>query len=191
MTDFRSENDLRFRVPDGCELVALDERHADDALAMLRAILAELAAEGRPEYYCMRETDDEFRGYYADPDFVTLGVVRQDRLIACGTASFRRSETELFAPRLPENVPFEKIGYVEYIQVVKSERGQGIQPALFHALEKELVKRGAEYFTGLVSPHNAASFGNFVKGGYREIGRIVMSNGFERLLMAKKAGFRH
>ena len=133
------------------------------------------------------ETDDEFRSYYSDPNFITLGVVRQDRLVACGTASFRREEAELFAPRLPERVPVEHVGYIEYIQVVKSERGKGIQPALFHALESALAQRGARYFTGLVSPYNSASRGNFTKGGYREVGSIVMPNGFERLLMAKKA----
>ncbi len=175
------------RLPEGYELVECDARYADDALAMLRSILAELAERGREEYYYMSETDDEFRSYYSNPDFVTLGVVRQDRLVACGAASFRRDEAELFAPQLPESVPLEKIGYVEYIQVAATDRGKGLQPALFQALETELLKRGAEYFTGLVSPLNAASFGNFVKGGYSEVGRIFMSNGFERILMAKKA----
>ena len=175
------------RLPESYRLVECDARYAEDALTMLRTILAELAAEGRREYYYMSETDDEFRGYYSNPDFVTLGVLRQDQLVACGTASFRREEAVLFAPRLPERVPFENIGYIEYIQVVKSERGKGIQPALFHALESALAQRGARYFTGLVSPYNSASRGNFTKGGYREVGSIVMPNGFERLLMAKKA----
>ena len=170
------------------KLVECDARYADDALAMLRSILAELAANDRKEFYYMSETDDEFRSYYSNPDFITLGVVRQDRLVACGTASFRREEAELFAPRLPESVPLENIGYVEYIQVAATERGKGIQPALFRALEEEMLRRGAKYFTGLVSPLNAASLANFLKGGYGEVGRVFLPNGFERILMAKKAG---
>ena len=95
------------RLPESYRLVECDARYAEDALAMLRSILTELAASGREEYYYMSETDDEFRSYYSDPNFITLGVVRQDRLVACGTASFRREEAELFAPRLPERVPVE------------------------------------------------------------------------------------
>ena len=175
-----------YKLPEGYRLIECDARHADDALAMLRSILAEYAAAGRETWYYMCETDDEFRSYYSDPNFITLGVLRQDRLVACGTASFRREEAELFAPRLPESVPLENIGYVEYIQVAATERGKGIQPALFRALEEEMLRRGAKYFTGLVSPLNAASLANFLKGGYGEVGRVFLPNGFERILMAKK-----
>ena len=68
------------RLPESYRLVECDARYAEDALAMLRSILTELAASGREEYYYMSETDDEFRSYYSDPNFITLGVVRQDRL---------------------------------------------------------------------------------------------------------------
>ena len=174
-------------LPEGYELIDCDARHADEALLMLRAILAELADSGLEQYYYMSETDDEFRSYYPDPAMITLGVRRDGRLVACGTASFRREETARFDGALPEVVPPETIGSVEYIHVVKEHRGKGLQPALFAALEAELLKRGARYFTGVVSPLNKASYNNFVKRGYREVGKTTLSNGFERLLMAKKA----
>lgn len=175
------------RSGDDYEIVKCGGEYADAALAMLRSILAELARDGREEYYCMSETDDEFRALFHDPEIAAFAVKRGGTPVAFGAASFCREEAELFAPKLPKRVPLETIGYVEFIQVASTERGKGLQPALFEALEAELRRRGAAYFTGIVSPRNRASLGNFLKRGYQEVGRTKLWNGFDRLLMAKEA----
>lgn len=171
------------------ELIACDASHADDALDMLKSIRDELVRLGREQFYCMEESDDEFRAFYSDPAYVTLGAICKatGELAATGAGSFNQQEAELFAPLLPEPVPCDAIGYVEFIQVSAKHRGAGLQTSLFEAIEEGLIASGAKYLVGLVSPLNEYSLNNFHKAGYDEVGTTTLSNGFPRLLMAKKA----
>ena len=178
-------------LPSTLKLVECGPADADDALALTRKILAELAGEGKSGWYNLNVPDNVFRDYYEAGDCTLLAVEDADgRRVAYAAGHFREAKTRLFLDQLRElegrDVNLADVGYAFFIEVAKDARGQGLQLFLFQELERRLVDRGARYLTGLVSPENTPSLTNFRRAGYAEYGRILLTSGFPRLLMIKK-----
>ena len=181
-------------LPAGFRMIRCDVARGEEALKMGRDIIKRLNEIGKPTYYVVDETDEEFVDYFRDPESVPLGIVdASGTLAAVGLGSFRRAAIKKFAPFIPEDaraIP-RAVAYVEFIQVAEPYRGLGFQLTLFRELETRLVASGARYLTGTVSPDNQYSLNNFLKSGYREEGRYIMEPfHFPRLLMVKRVDDR-
>ena len=172
------------------EVIELGINDADECLRMRESIFEELRKNKEIELYLADETDDEFRKFFNDCDSYAVGVrdSNEDRLVACAIASFREEPLKRFRGLIPDACQNDSdVAYFELAQVAPPARGSGLQCKMERELEKWAKKRGARYFTAIVSPKNKHSLDNLTKLGFLVVGEFVhKETGFSRLLVCKK-----
>lgn len=178
-------------IPSGFSLVEATSSDADDAFALTRKILKELADEGKESWFNLNVPEEVFREYFEADDCVVLAAEDDaSRRVAYAAAHFREAKTSLFYDALrrleKRDVEPRHVGYIFFIEVAEHARGRGLQRYFFYELEKRLQTLGARYLTGLVSPDNSPSLTNFRKSGFVEAGEMTLPSGFPRILMIKK-----
>lgn len=169
--------------------VARGTDYARRSFEMRESILRDIRGTERECWYICDETEEEFYAFFSDAESTPIGALASDGAFAAiGVGSYRKVELERFRAHLPEGViESRKAAYIELIQVDSRFRGRGLQRRLFQEFERRYVEQGVEFLTAIVSPHNYPSLNNFLKEGYKEVGRFVhRETGFERLLMLKR-----
>lgn len=178
-----NENALDYRI------VSCGSERAEECLTMRNEILEDLARRGDERLYLVDETDDEFRQFFVDKNSLALGCEVGGELAGCIVSSYRSTPLKRFDGLLPQEAIAspKSLCYMELVQVKKEFRGRGIQRLLMAELERRAVAGGARYMTAIVSPDNLPSLTNFLKSGYREVGRFVYEPlGYDRVKVLKK-----